>query len=217
MVRLSTFNQLKERIRSDLADRIPVTFLDEELFQYAIEGANVIYNYVAQAQPSFLETKIETTLSKGSDQISLPSDCLFLSSLWVTDSSGYTTPIVHVGKHTIMEYSALSGKPQYYTVYGTTIQVAPKASTDFTVTMFYVPVYTPPTSFDADLGISSIFDTLIVEYVIIRAHNRNTRQPVVEQQFFNLKSETLRNILNRFGDEKLTMKKTMYRDYWVSW
>ncbi len=71
-----------------------------------------------------------------------------------------------------------------------------------------------PTTYDTDFGIGTGFDSMIVEYTIIRAHNRNVRQPIVEQQFFNLKSETLRQILNKRQDTQTFMDKTMFNpDY----
>ena len=218
MITLSSFNDLKERIRSDLADRIPVTFLDEELFKFTIEGAELIYDYVAQAQPRLLETKYSATVLKGEYEIDLPSDIMLLGDIWVSDSSGMMYKVVRVGKRTTLLYTSTFGIPKYATVYGTKLVIAPKPSSDIITYLYYVPVYTPPTTFDDDIGLNPMFDMMVVEYAIIRAHNRNARQPVVEQQFFNLKSETLRQILNRMGDEKITMKKTMYEDYWdTSW
>ena len=215
---MSSFNDLKERIRSDLADRIPVTFLDEELFKYTVEGAELIYDYVAQAQPHLLETKYSVSVAQDEYEIDLPSDLMILGDIWVSDDSNYVYKVVRSGKRTTLPYTSVSGIPKYATVYGSKLILAPKPSSTLTVNIYYVPVYTPPTTFDGDLGLNSMFDVMIVEYAIIRAHNRNARQPVVEQQFFNLKSETLRQILNRMGDEKLTMKKTMYEDYWdTSW
>ncbi len=63
---MSTFTRLKGRIRSDLADRIPVTFLDTELFQFAVEGAGLIHSYIAQALFVLIwENKQQYLLLKG--------------------------------------------------------------------------------------------------------------------------------------------------------
>lgn len=207
---MSSFNKLKERIRSDLADRIPVTFLDTELFQFTAEGASLIHSYIAQASPSYLGKKTTVAISESDSSFAEPTDSLFIDTLWIKDASDHYYKFIKTDEKTVMNALNISGRPQFWFNYGRTVYFSPKASNDFTVIVYYVPKYIMPKTYDDDLGIGQEFDSMIVEYAIIRAHNRNVRQPIVEQQFFNLKSETLRQILNKRHDARLSLEKTMF-------
>jgi len=213
-VLMSTFTQLKGRIRSDLADRIPVTFLDTELFQFAVEGAGLIHSYIAQAAPSYLGEQTTVSIAEGDSSFAEPANALFIDTLWVKNSAGNYSKFIKTDEKTVMTSLNHSGIPVYWFNFGDTVYFAPKASDDFDIVVFYVPKYVRPTTYDTDFGIGTEFDSMIVEYTIIRAHNRNVRQPIVEQQFFNLKSETLRQILNKRQDARLSLDKTMFNpDY----
>jgi len=216
---LSTFKQIVERIRSDLSDRTPVTFPDEELFRYVIEGADLVYKYVAQAAPSYLAVKTTVAIVEDDYELAFPTGGLFIDSVWIMNSDDIFYPTVRVNKKTVMGNINTTGIPYTWSLYKDTLLFSPKADDSYTAVIYYVPAYTAPTTYTTDIGVGSEFDMLVTEYAIIRAHNRNMRQPIIEQQFFNIKSETIRQLLNKYGDEKISMEKTMFTNnyYPVDW
>lgn len=51
---MATFRDINYRIRSELSELSEITFSDEELFLYVVEGARIVHGMIATINPSFL-------------------------------------------------------------------------------------------------------------------------------------------------------------------
>lgn len=126
----------------------------------------------------------------------LPEDCMIIHNLYIATSGGIFK-MLSTGLDTVMYYQASYGLPGYFTRVGNSMYLAPKPECPKGIRLFYVPVYTDPENEREDFGIPDTFIPFVVEYVTLRAHNRNDRKTLVEQSFLNQKGELIQNILGK--------------------
>lgn len=220
---MATFTSLLPRILYDLGEPIPVTFQPEELFEYAKEGARIVYDIVRTYRPDLLATSVNHSLVSGDSSFTAPSSCVVILSILAVllDSEGNDSAVIELNKREIewvRRYQIYTTFPKYWTRVGTTIHIAPKLNDNYRIEVYYVPSYTPPTSFDAVLlptQIPTLVDKYISEYVIIRAKNRNDTPTLLEQQFLNLFSETIRSAV--ISEEPIRqMRGTTFDSYYAN-
>lgn len=131
-------------------------------------------------------------------QIAIPSNCMFLYNLYFTDySSEHTFKLALTNLDNVIYHQSSVGMPAMYTRVGNYIKMAPSISEPSLLQLYYVPSYTPPVDEFGDLGVPDAFVPFVVEYAVLRAHNRNDRKTLVEQSFLNQKGELIQSILGR--------------------
>jgi len=204
---LATFNDIKMQIRYMLSEETAITFTDEELFEYVKEGAKMLYGIISTINPSFLlTTPYSTSVTSLTPIISLPSNCMFINYIMVSkyDVNGTFVGLTALRNTLLPEAKSAqncTGDPSVFSRLGNSIMIGPlpdASTTDtYTLEIYYVPSYTVPTTMDTDLGLADMFIPFVIEYVGMRAHNRNNRQTLVEQIFLNQKGQLIQSLLNQ--------------------
>lgn len=126
----------------------------------------------------------------------LPRDCMFVHDLYITES-GRNFKLLHTNLDNVIFYQAINQVPSYYTRTGNNVRLAPSINQPTNIKLFYIPTYTDPATDETDFGIPDTFIPFVVEYVVLRAHNRNDRKTLVEQSFLNQKGELIQSILGK--------------------
>ena len=196
MVEIATFEDLLPRVRYDLSEVTAVTWSDDELYTYMNEGYKLIYNIISAEAPEWLLTQVSITAPSGSFLIDLPTDCMYVRSISRKDDGVFLSkvPVEDCWKMT-----TTSGNPSYWARYGQNqLLIAPKPQEDTDLYLFYIP-YAQDLSSTDEIPLPAPFHQFIVEYAVIRAHNRNERPSLVEQNFLVLKLDMIRSILNAEG------------------
>lgn len=133
---ISTYNELKTAVanwinRSDLTDRIP-EFI-------ALAEANIARDVRAR----FMEKRVTATVESQYEE--LPSDLIELRNIQI--NSDPIQRLEYMLPEAIDAHVTGTGKPKYYTVLGTELQLAPTPDAEYTVEIAY---YARPTAFSAD-------------------------------------------------------------------
>lgn len=194
------------QIRYALSEEVSITFTEEELFEYTKEGAKMLYGMISTMNPSFLlTTPYSQSITSSTLTISLPSTCMFIQYVIVYqyDSSGNLVTMNTLRNTLLPEVKAAQSAnalPSVFTRLGNSILIGPAPETTsytYTLEVYYVPTYTAPSTMDSEIGLSDMFIPFIVEYVCMRAHNRNNRQTLVEQIFLNQKGQLIQSLLTQ--------------------
>ena len=132
----------------------------------------------------------------------LPEDCMFIHNMYISTSGG-NFKMVATNLDVVMYYQATNGTPAYFSRTGNQLMLAPATTEPKNIRLFYVPAFSDPEDDISDFGIPDTFIPFVVEYVVLRAHNRNDRKTLVEQSFLNQKGELIQTIL---GKEEIHMQ-----------
>ena len=212
---MATFSDISTRIRQELSEQAEITFSDTELFSYAKEGAKLLYSMIATMNSTYLLTEYVLddltfpTLTPTVTTITLPTDCMFIDEIIINlDTLSTKARQTILSEVRISKYSGIQGVPTIFSRMGTTLEFAPTPNDTYEVHIFYVPKYTEPDTILEDFGIDDTFVPYIVEYVTLRAHNRNDRYTLVEQMFLNQKGEILQTLLHK-EDPKMMVEPTL--------
>ncbi len=195
---MTTFNDLLTRVRYDLSEISPVTWSDNELFLYLKEGYKFLYQVIASEAPDWLTVIESYTLTPDNTTITLPQDTMFVYS--ICDDKGYQIlklPLQDCYYYLLREPP--SSRVLYWARKQNELIFAPKPQGEFQVYVFRVPLPQEVSSLDDEVPMNEIFHQFIVEYAVIRAHNRNERPTLVEQNFMAVKLEAIRSLLAREG------------------
>lgn len=210
---MATFDGIRSRISYDLSETAPITFTEDELFQYVIEGSRLLHRVLTTIAPSFLLVQAPSALfTVGQVSVTLPVDVLTLYE-FIVEYNSKLTSLTHTNLTTVLAHQSSVGVPQLWTRVKGGIQIAPVPDAAYPYTLYYVPQYLPPTLTADDLGIPDAFADFAVEYAVVRAHNRNDRQTLVEQSFLNLKLDAIKAVVNS-ESEHTVIAPTMTVPYW---
>lgn len=210
---MATFDGIRSRISYDLSETAPITFTEDELFQYVIEGSRLLHRVLTTIAPSFLLVQAASTpFTIGQSTIVLPTDVLTLYE-FIVSYQGKFTALTHTNLTTVLAHQSSSGVPQMWTRVKGGVQIAPLPDAEYAYMLYYVPQYIPPVATTDDLGIPDAFADFAVEYAVVRAHNRNDRQTLVEQSFLNLKLDAIKAVVNS-ESEHTVIAPTLTVPYW---
>ena len=210
---MATFESIRSRISYDLSETAPITFTEDELFQYVIEGSRILHRMLTTIAPSFLLVQTPpATFVVDTTAVALPPDVSTLYE-FVVSYSGRCSALTHTNLTTVLAHQSTNGVPQMWTRVRDGIQVAPVPDSDYPYVIYYVPQYVPPVLTSEDLGIPDAFADFAAEYAVIRAHNRNDRQTLVEQSFLNLKLDAIKAVVNSESEHTI-IAPTLTVPYW---
>lgn len=211
-----TYADISSRIYYELGEPIHITFKPEELFAYAVEGARLLHRILTTIAPQrLLVASSSLALAEDGYQLTLPTGCQTIYDVIISDGTNkwYLEP---TDLRTISLGHNQTGSPIKWTRFGSSyLWVAPKADGDYTATIYYVPNYTAPTTTSGDLGVPDIFRDFIVDYVVVRARNRDDRMTITEQNFLNLKLDTIKAMVAQ-ESEHTYIRGTLFYDPYTS-
>lgn len=274
---MANFLDINFRLRSELSELSEITFSDEELFLYVVEGSRLMHGMIATINPSFLlsgkkiyekvsdytpytsmewysdyQAAVALLEENGADPyyvlpekyqyldvnndgtvnlsdynaivaldvitsgtnslytwldsndklttvdfstLTLPTDCMFIYGVYITiDNQTYKMSPTNLDRIMFFQDGEY---PTMFCRVGNNLQVAPAPTEPVKITLYYVPSYIAPTTESGDFNISDMFMPFVIEYAVLRAHNRNDRKTLVEQVFLNQKGELIQNLLQR--------------------
>jgi len=182
----------------ELGEPIHITFKPEELFNYAVEGARLLHRIMVTIAPQrLLKVSSQLTLAEDGYALAIPADCQTVYDVICSDGTDQWY-LEMSDLRTITLGHNQTGKPIKFTRFGSSyLWVGPKADGAYTVLLYYVPCYVAPTSTSEDLGVPDYLLDFIVDYVIVRARNRDDRVTMTEQNFLNLKLDTIKSMVNQ--------------------
>lgn len=128
--------------------------------------------------------------------LTIPNDCMFVYNMYIHTTGG-RFKMVSTSLDVVMYYQAIKNTPAFFTRTGNQLIIAPFIDTPADITLYYIPAFMDPIDDITDFGLPETFTPFIVEYTILRAHNRNDRKTLVEQSFLNQKGELIQAILGR--------------------
>lgn len=205
-----TFDDIRSRISYDLSEMASITFTDDELFQYAIEGSRLLYRVIVTVAPAFLLSRVGGRLVEGMADVVLPADVLTIYELVVKSLHGTTHTLTHTNLSSVISKQHIASIPICWTRISGGIQVSPVPDAAYDYVIYYVPKYVAPIKKSDSLGIPDAFVDFVVEYAIIRAHNRNDRQTLVEQSFLNLKLDSIKSVVNTESEHVVINPSSYY-------
>jgi len=180
-----------------LSEISAVTWLDDELFKYLIEGYKFIYQIIASEAPDWLSQSVEVTIPALSYSTAIPPDSTYI--YFVMDENGMKLTKLPLDQCFSIIKTSSPSKALYWARQGKNLVVAPVPGVDQKLYIFYIPAPPNVSSLGDEVPLDEIFHPFIVEYAVIRAHNRNERPTLVEQNFLSLRLETIRSILGAEG------------------
>lgn len=210
------FDNIRSRISYDLSETAAITFTDDELFQYAIEGARLLHRVIVTVAPSFLLNSFTGSFVPGRSDVTLPDSVLTVYEFVVVSCSGTIHSLMHTNLSTVASKQGSFNLPLCWTRLSGGVQVAPVPDAAYNYTVYYVPKYVAPNNSRESLGIPDVFSDFVVEYVIVRAHNRNDRQTLVEQSFLNLKLDSIKSVVNT-ESEHVVIHPSLYYTHGEAW
>ncbi len=194
---MATFNDLLLRVRYDLSEIQAVTWSDDELFTYLKEGYKFIHQIIASEAPEWL-VEVETyTVSSSEDvpTIDVPANTMYIYFICNSDGKQLIKVPIQDCYYYLLNETPSSIK--FWARQKNLIIFAPKPSADTTIYLFRIPYPEEIISVSDTVPLDEVFHQFIVEYAVIRAHNRNERPTLVEQNFMTVKLDAIRSVLNK--------------------
>ena len=283
---MSTYNSIKNRIRLELSEMAQITFLDEELLAYTIEGCRILHGIIASINPLFVMSgkktyfklsdylpynamqwytdyleasqlvavhnyldvnedgvvneldynsivAMDTTIdgvnqmyeflkanNKASEivleEIPLPDNCMFIDNIFV-QKDGANYRLLPKNLDIVMYHQATIGTPFMFCRTGNKLTISPTPDKFYKYTLAYASSYIEPVAFDDGLSIPDMFIPYVVEYVVIRAHNRNDRKTLVEQIFLNQKGSLIQSLITKESMEMQIIPTLTNNPYLTRW
>lgn len=150
-------------------------FAEGQYTTYAKAKLNEGQGYVA-AQTDFREffTAVTTTLSAGSEDLTLPTDFSRLYSLVCVGSAGQEN--IALRQITPSDFDALdndsTGKPYFYDVNGDTLSVYPTPDASYNIQLRYWRTPTEMSAGSDEPEIPSTYHHLLVSYALVKCFER---------------------------------------------
>lgn len=267
---MATYNTIKHRVRLELSELAQITFLDEELFLYAIEGCRLLHSMIASINPLYVMSgrKIYHKLSDykpyvdmqwyrdyleasqlvslhnyldinedgvvdqadydliigmdevidgknalydflklndkmdvvNMDELELPDTCMFISDLFINNGST-RYKLQPVNLDIVMYNQEPYNTPIVFCRTGNKLTLSPFPDRFYKYMLMYASSYIEPVAYDDGFSISETFMPYIVEYIVLRAHNRNDRKTLVEQIFLNQKGSIIESLITKESNQ----------------
>jgi hypothetical protein len=202
-----------ERIRRELEDYTTVTGdvnefdATSDILRWVNDAIQGMYSLFIDQCPSLISTYEQKTVTAAAEASSTPQtltlDNTVTAMIVVYDATNgfYLNPCE---LNFIYQNTSASGLPSYYSLSGAdSLVLNGTYDEDIDYKIHYVAevtemAYDSTQDIDTESPFPTIYDRYIQEYVGIRAHNRNGRNPEVEAQFFvRFEAELLRTAEKR--------------------
>lgn len=282
---MATYNSIRNRIRLELSELAQITFLDEELFAYTIEGCRLLHGMIASINPFFVLSgkkvynklsdyipytsmqwyndyleasqlvathdyldvnldgvvdqldynsiiamdanidgvnqmyeflKINNKLDIDLTELPLPDNCMYISDLFIQfNSTKYKLSPVNLD---IVMYNQINdATPTVFCRTGNKLTLSPTPDKFYKYTLSFAENYIEPVAYDDGLSIADMFVPYVVEYVLLRAHNRNDRKTLVEQIFLNQKGSLIQSLITKESHQMQIVPTLTNNPYLTRW
>lgn len=283
---MATYNTIKNRIRLELSEIAQITFLDEELFLYAIEGCRLLHSMIATINPFFvldgkktynvlndykslhsmqwyrdyleasqltathdyLDINLDGVVddldyasiiamdsnisgvnqmyefllaNNQADEVSitelpLPDNCMFISDLFIESDHG-RYKLAPTNLDIVIYNQSNKGTPTVFCRTGNKLTLSPTPDKFYKYILTYASSYIEPVAYDDGFSMPDMFIPYVVEYVVLRAHNRNDRKTLVEQIFLNQKGSIIQALVTKESHLMQIVPTLTNNPYLTSW
>ncbi len=183
-----TLQDVANYIRSILDEPSQTILTDNDFLYYARQSLWKVYDLITQTGFPYYLTKTEISVSKGTNEYSLPSDF------------GKIDDVIFEDYHLVQanQYTTMEGTPEYYVVTENSILLFPIPDEDGTLTVYYHKKPTPPAQLSDTINIPELAERLFILDMLIQCATKGgydtspwLQQYLIEER--NFKGQLMRD------------------------